>query len=74
MYGDGCFNKCNKSGNNSRPKSSVAMLDRQLIVSEDEDCSENNPSPLNYYDLAIQNDYSLAEAIVEQIALGMLSN
>ena len=50
------------------------LLDRRLIVSEDEDCSENNPSPLNYYDLAIQNDYLLAEVIVEQIALGMLSN
>ena len=50
------------------------LLDRRLIVSEDEDCSENNPSPLNYYDLAIQNDYLLAELIVEQIALGMLSN
>jgi hypothetical protein len=49
-------------------------LDRKLIVSEDEDCSENNPSPLNYYDLAIQNDYSLAEVIVEQIALGILNN
>ena len=50
------------------------LLDRKLIVSEDEDCSENNPSPLNYYDLAIQNDYSLAEVIVEQIALGILNN
>ena len=47
---------------------------RELITSRDEKCSESYPSPKSYNDLGIENDFYVAQWIVESIARTLLDD